>query len=723
MRCTTLALALCAASGASAQTLVPRGATWRYLDNGSGAGSGWAQPSFDDSGWAAGPAQLGYGDGDEATVVSYGPSSSNKYVTTWYRHSFQVANPGSIAALRVELQRDDGAVVYLNGVELLRDQMPAGAVNKNTLASHSATGANENSFFPSITSAAGLVAGQNVLAVEIHQVKPDSSDTSFDLSVTGLPTDAVVRGPYLQRTTTKKVVIRWRTAGATDGLVRFGLQPTALTGSVASAAVGTEHEVTLTQLTPGTRYYYSIGTSSKVLAGGDLEHRFVTAPPVGSTQPSRIWVVGDSGTANTDAAAVRDAYLGFAGSNPADLMLMLGDNAYDDGTDAQYQAAVFDMFQGILRNTVVWPTRGNHDKSSSVYYGVFTLPAAGQAGGLPSGTEAYYSFDWGNVHFVCLDSESSDRQVGGAMWTWVQADLAATNQEWIVAFWHHPPYSRGTHDSDVASNLVQMRERFLPLLEDGGVDLVLGGHSHGYERSYLIDGHYGLAATFAPSMLRDGGNGRPGEGGAYAVGSAAHEGTVYVVAGSSGTVSSGPYDHPVMIEAAGVLGSLVLDVQGGRLDARFLREDGTVHDSFTLVNSSYAGEVCRPKTSAAGCAPRMSASGSASASSTAPFLVDATAVPSGKAGILIYGFAPAALPFQAGTLCIEPPIRRTPLQSSGGLLPCDGSFSIDFNQRIAAGTDPQLSAGATVWLQYWFRDGGAPFGTGLSDALQTPIAP
>ena len=116
-------------------------------------------------------------------------------------------------------------------------------------------------------------------------------------------------------------------------------------------------------------------------------------------QPTRIWVIGDSGTADANAAAVRDAYLNFTGTRHTDLWLMLGDNAYESGTDAEYQNAVFNMYPTLLRQSVLWPTFGNHDgiasnsaSQSGPYYDIFSLPRNGEAGGVASGTEAYYSF-------------------------------------------------------------------------------------------------------------------------------------------------------------------------------------------------------------------------------------------------------------------------------------------------------------------------------------------
>jgi hypothetical protein len=222
-------------------------------------------------------------------------------------------------------------------------------------------------------------------------------------------------------------------------------------------------------------------------------------------------VIGDSGTANANAAAVRDAYINYTGNRHTDLWLMLGDNAYQSGTDAEYQNAVFNMYPTLLRQSVVWPTLGNHDGAaansatqSGPYYDIFTLPKNAEAGGVASRTEAYYSFDYGNIHFVVLDSFETSRAPNGAMLTWLANDLAATNQPWIIAYFHHPPSTIGSHNSDTEIELIEMRQNALPILEAGGVDLVLAGHSHSYERSYLLDGHYGLSSTLTPSMIRDG---------------------------------------------------------------------------------------------------------------------------------------------------------------------------------------------------------------------------
>jgi hypothetical protein len=167
----------------TAATLVASGAAWKYLDNGTDQGIAWQAVGFNDGTWKSGNAELGYGDGDEATVVGYGPNASTKYITTYFRKAFTVANAAAINSLTLRLVRDDGAVVYLNGAEVYRNNMGAGAVNYTTLAPLAIGGADESTWLQAALSPANLVSGTNVLAVEIHQASPDSSDISFNLGL------------------------------------------------------------------------------------------------------------------------------------------------------------------------------------------------------------------------------------------------------------------------------------------------------------------------------------------------------------------------------------------------------------------------------------------------------------------------------------------------------------------------------------------------------------
>ncbi len=594
-------LSIAVAARAQTARVVPIGSTWKFLDDGSNAGSSWRAPAFDDSGWEAGPAQLGYGDGDERTIVGFGPDLAHKYITTYFRHSFDVADASVLTSVFLRVLRDDGAVVYLNGSEIFRTNMPSGAITFTTLASSNVGGGDESTFRQTSVSPGLLVEGANVLAVEVHQSNEASSDLSFDFELVTVARH-VTRSPYLQLGTPDSLVVRWRTDNLSNSRVRFGLAPDALNMAAVDATVTSEHEIALAGLESETTYFYSVGTSTETLIGGDANHFFTTPPLPGTAKPTRIWVTGDSGTFHIpllpdsrDAAGVRDSYLTFTGSRATDLWLMLGDNAYTFGTADEYQRALFEAYPTLLRKTVLWPAYGNHDAISSdastqtgPYFENFTLPTSAEAGGVASSTEAYYSFDYGNVHFVCLDSSESDR-TGGPMLVWLEADLAATTRDWVIAFWHHPPYTKGTHDSDLESELVEIRENVLPILDSHGVDLVLTGHSHNYERSFLIDGFYATPTTISDGTILDSGSSpyfKP------TLGPAPHEGAVYAVVGSSGRAEppTNGLDHPVMFFSQQTLGSMVLDIDGNNLTARFIdrtcavmNDSDCVLDSFTLT--------------------------------------------------------------------------------------------------------------------------------------------
>jgi PKD repeat protein len=587
---------------ARADVLVAEGAGMTYLANSSdpGLAMSWVAEGFDDGSWSAGVYGIGYenASGAENLITTQVPFGTRSIYT---RAEFTIDDVTTVQNLFIGADYDDGYVAWINGVEVYRSpQMPAGALIWNTLpASHeSSNGASPDYGFLEDVSSVGipeLNTGVNVLAVAVWNRGSTSSDLVLVPQLAVNVPLTLIRGPYLQLGTANSVVVRWRTSAATDSRVRFGPAPGALVETVDDATLTSQHEIEIAGLSPDTEYFYAVGSTATTLAGGDAEHFFRTAPLSGARRPLRIWAIGDSGTADDNARAVRDAYLGVADLH-TDLWLMLGDNAYDDGTQTEYQAAVFEMYPEMLRTSVVWPTLGNHDGHSAdsvsetgPYYDMFTLPDTAQAGGLSSGTEAYYAFDFGNVHFVCLNSYDIDRATSGAMLQWLALDLANTVQDWIVAYWHHPPYSKGSHNSDTEVELVEMRENALPILEDWGVDLVLSGHSHSYERSFLLDGHYDVSGTLAPTMKLDGGNGRIDGDGAYqkaTAGPAAHEGAVYVVAGSSGKLSGGTLDHPAMYLSLNQLGSLVLDVDGDRLQLRFIDDQAVLRDYFTLVKNT-----------------------------------------------------------------------------------------------------------------------------------------
>ncbi len=166
----------------AAQTLVPLGAIWRYRDLGVDQGTAWRQTNFNDGSWSFGPSQLGCCEGDELTVINIGPAGA-RYPTTYFRHTFMVTNRAALTNLAVRLMRDDGAVVYLNGDEIFRSNMPDGPLSYTDWAIVAVGNAEESAFFGSPIPPIFLLSDTNVLAVEIHQSDAASSDVSFSLEL------------------------------------------------------------------------------------------------------------------------------------------------------------------------------------------------------------------------------------------------------------------------------------------------------------------------------------------------------------------------------------------------------------------------------------------------------------------------------------------------------------------------------------------------------------
>jgi hypothetical protein len=414
------------------------------------------------------------------------------------------------------------------------------------------------------------------------------------------------REPYLQQLSSDSVVIVWRGTELHSGSVFYGTDPADLNLEISSPEA-LQHQVSLTGLTPDTDYTYRIASGGEALSKA-FSYPFKTAPLVGERSPFQLWIVGDSGTGGGAQYAVKNAMQSVVGEDLPDLYLHVGDMAYGDGTDSEFTSRFFLPYQELLSSVPVWTAIGNHEGHSSTsatqsgpYFDAYVLPTQGEIGGLASGTEAYYSFDYANAHFVVLDSHQSSRKPEDAMLTWLEADLASTEQEWVVAFWHHPPYTKGSHDSDFEIQHIEMRENALPILELGGVDIVFGGHSHIYERSFLLNGAYETPSTSAGII--DHGTGNPQSDGPYEKlsGLQPNGGAVYVVAGHGGTSVRGDGDHPLMAFSEVANGSVLVDIHENRLSLRNVRSDGVVTDRATIVKGDgiqviwpNGGEVLEP---------------------------------------------------------------------------------------------------------------------------------
>ncbi|MGH9661182.1 MAG: metallophosphoesterase, partial [Bryobacteraceae bacterium] len=369
----------------------------------------------------------------------------------------------------------------------------------------------------------------------------------------------LVRSPYLQNQRATRVTIRWTTLEDGDGLVQFSTDRN-YNRSVATRAVERtpeetglnftyyRHHAVLTGLATDTQYYYRIQVEGQDLdAGEDLEFRTTGA---GSFD---FLVIGDSGLGTSQQRELAR----LMERERASLLVHTGDLVYPDGTFEAYERRYFDYYQRLMRRMPFFPTPGNHDyyKTGGMpYVAVHSLPAES----VPEADAGrYYSFELGNVHFICLDSNTPLERAArnlGPMLRWLETDLQNARRFWRVAYFHHPPFAGGPNQNDPLSRLV--RDHIVPVLERHNVPIAFSGHEHSYQRSYPLR------------------NGQPVDTGA---------GTVYITSGGGGASL-----YPVYPNRQTAIGSssyhyMRAQVTGSRMELRTIRPDGVEIDAFTIA--------------------------------------------------------------------------------------------------------------------------------------------
>ena len=474
---------------------IREGAMWRYFKGTSTPAvqgtNQWYHPAFTDTGWGGpSPSGFGYGDCDDATTLS---DMLNGYTTVFTRKSFVVTNASSITHLTLAVNYDDGLVAFLNGVEVVRRNV-AGAVSHTTVAtaahesSRGETGGNPNPKEFIALSPSALINGTNVIAVSVHNTSASSSDLTL---IVELYTNAsLVRGPFVQMPDPgSQATVAWSTAAAVDGAVDYGLDLSYSAGTVSNPALVRDHALALTGLLPGTSYYYRLRSNGEVIsAGNTLRTR------AHIHQPFRFVVIGDHGQGTAwmyNIAARINARQDF------DLMLTVGDNVYGytpggcntDGAPGWYDPYFFQLYGPSMKRVPMFPALGNHDKDTAdgnYMVDYFHLPTNGPV----SQIEKNYSFDYGNVHFIVIDSDpfaNNQTTTMAAITSWLSNDVAAATQTWKIALFHHPAFtSQGSHNDNAT-----VKAQIIPILKAGGVQYIFQGHNHFYERINAIDGiHY-----------------------------------------------------------------------------------------------------------------------------------------------------------------------------------------------------------------------------------------
>jgi len=479
-------LALSLSARTDEVALVRAGETWRYIEGTnepSLPSTAWRALGFDDSNWSAGPSGFSYNTAGvhEATVVANTPVN---YLSIYLRKTFTIADANAVKWLVLRASYDNGFVAYLNGTEVARRGFaPDTTVTFDTPAL--ATGQILGEEIELSSHVGLLVPGENVLAMQLHN--SSLQDTAMMLVPELLAN--FQRGPFVQNASSNSVQIIWRTPVVSDSAVEFGTTLD-LGNRTLDANLVTNHVIILTNLSPGTAYQYRVTSS----AGGETAiSPIANFRTLKSSGPITFVVFGDSGLGSIPqyevAEVVRDL--------DADLVLHLGDLVYPQFTSEQADLRCLSVYRPHMQTTSYFTTIGNHDlyAGDGPYLEAFYLPT-----NTVSGTEHYYSFDHGDAHFCSLfmpmrvqnglfPSYAFDDDT--PQYRWLTNDLAVSSKPWKLLFFHVPLNTSGPHRIDFAGtnyDRLELQRLLLPICRQYGVQLVLTGHDHDFERFAPMDG-------------------------------------------------------------------------------------------------------------------------------------------------------------------------------------------------------------------------------------------
>lgn len=347
----------------------------------------------------------------------------------------------------------------------------------------------------------------------------------------------ITKGPYLQNVARDGITVMWETSRPSAGQVEYGAGDD-LTDSTSGVANATVHEVRLSGLESGTAYSYRVrsdGVSSAT-------HQFTTA--VAPEAKFRFAFYGDNKDGPINHRQVADAIL----ATEPGFVIHNGDLVNTGWVPKQWDRLFFDPARRLMQSVPVYPVLGNHEQGAQLFLDYFSLP----------GNERWYSFDFGNSHFVVLESDLARLAAGGEQLAWLERELAASTATWKFVSLHHPPFSasRDYHESD------RLRRKSLlhPIFERHGVDMVFSGHDHNYERTRPI-----------------------GSPGGHAVS--------YVVAGNGGTPMHWAAQREWTVYSERAFGFVTVDIEGPRAHLRALDLAGSVIDELVVDkadDSSYA---------------------------------------------------------------------------------------------------------------------------------------
>jgi hypothetical protein len=492
-------------------SLVRVGEVWSYR-TGTNAPStpitSWTTPGFNDSAWSQG--MSGFTtfftvDYKEATLWQ----GAENYHSVFLRKRFNIADTSTIKWLVLRINYDDGFVAYLNGQEIARVGLTNNPVGFDDFADpHALTfqgGAAEE--FNVTAAAALLTSGENLLAIEVHTAVTNEAFNTNGMRLVPELLANFQRGPFIQNATTNTMQVIWRTPVPADSVVDFGTDLN-LGSELSDATLTTNHVLTLTNLLPGSQYFYSVRSSAGELTAVSATNSFHTLKMSGDVS---FLVLGDTGTGLPDQYSVANAM----SQTEADFVMQTG-----DVIDIPYftfgleDTRCLSVFRRQMRSVPFFFTMGNHEVDNGAlgvaYLATFHLPTNSV-----TGTSHFYSFDHGDAHFVVLYMpfyieipalDAYRLYEGSDQYNWLTNDLASSTKPWKFLFLHHPLASSGSHRNDhySGSSLTDaqvLQDLLLPVATRYGVEMIFNGHDHDYERFNPINGVQLIANGSAGSLM------------------------------------------------------------------------------------------------------------------------------------------------------------------------------------------------------------------------------
>jgi len=552
-------LALCAQGDEI--SLVRVGEVWQYYrgtNEPSSPVTAWRMLGFDDSSWPEGQSGFStttYSATDEATLWSQ-PTTSPLARSFYLRRKFTVLDPQAVKWLILRLDYTHGFVAYLNGQEIVRRGLANDPVSCSDYADYHFSAAAEEF---DVSSFAGMLnAGENILAIQVHTAVTNPPGYGSSMRLVPELLANFQRGPFLANASTNAMQVIWHTPVAADSAVDVGTNHV-MEAEVFDPTLTTNHVVTLTDLLPGTEYFYRIRSTVGGVTAVSPVLSFRTLKPCGDFS---FLVTADGG----DGSVAKYRVAELMAQTPTDLAFHCGDLVYDYFSPGRADYRCLSTYGPQMRSVPFYFTIGNHDVDGSSleqpYLETLYLPT-----NPVTGTEHFYSFDHGDAHFTVLflpwlknvaQLEPYQLTNGSPQYCWLTNDLATSAKPWKFLFMHMGLTDSGYHslDDDNTNGIydnVELQEWLLPVIQRYGVQIIFHGHNHNYERSNPMRGVY--------EITTGGGGGRLPN---------------YGFGDGRSPASSQFYLVPEFVR---------VDVQGDHLLLQAVGTNGAVFDSMTIQRS------------------------------------------------------------------------------------------------------------------------------------------